>query len=364
MIELSSLRLNPDRELKRIPTRLPEFREASFDEKFDWLTVFYDVFFDPKNEQVICVGPPLWNLGEFVIKSLKREFKKKLFSRIKVLDLDRCSVIRFHPKNLSVNFSDGRFSQQRLSVQPNNSDIFRGRRVIHTMSRDNDLAWVREWATFYAVNHGCDAVLFYDNGSKSYGVAELRELLLSIKGIKTAVVIDWPFSYGPAGYDTHKWDSDFSQYGIFEHARWRFLSAAEGVINSDIDELIVTKSGASIFELLKKSETGYLLFPGLWIENATESDSEGVKRHRDFVYTNFVQAGYKWAVDPKRCGLTNQWAVHWVANLQADELSADLSLRHFKAISTDWAFKRVYTQKPEAPMVREEIIARWMERLP
>jgi hypothetical protein len=36
-------------------------------------------------------------------------------------------------------------------------DRFAGRRVLFTLSKDNHLDWVADWAGFYASVHGCDA---------------------------------------------------------------------------------------------------------------------------------------------------------------------------------------------------------------
>ena len=50
-----------------------------------------------------------------------------------------------------------------------------------------------------------------------------------------------------------------------------FLASRRTVVNADVDELVVTKDKVSIFELVSRSETGYLKYPGYWIESATKS---------------------------------------------------------------------------------------------
>jgi hypothetical protein len=61
--------------------------------------------------------------------------------------------------------------------------------------------------------------------------------------------MEWPFKYGPQGANSwDHWDSDFCQLGAWEHARWRFLQNARSAMNSDIDELVLSKSGQSVFE--------------------------------------------------------------------------------------------------------------------
>ena len=67
----------------------------------------------------------------------------------------------------------GMFQQNYLLVRPNCSEIFRGRRVVLAMSRDNELQWIKDWVLFVVRNHGADAVLLYDNASTKYGAEQL-----------------------------------------------------------------------------------------------------------------------------------------------------------------------------------------------
>jgi hypothetical protein len=85
-----------------------------------------------------------------------------------------------------------------------------------------------------------------------------------------AAVLSWPFKFGPQAGAGQVSDSDFSQYAILEHARHRFLALAEAVINADVDELMITRSRASIFDLAARSATGYLKFAGIMIEHVAK----------------------------------------------------------------------------------------------
>ena len=50
---------------------------------------------------------------------------------------------------------------------------FAGRNCLMTLSRDNALDWIRDWAAFHVREHGADAVLFFDNGSTDYRPEEI-----------------------------------------------------------------------------------------------------------------------------------------------------------------------------------------------
>ena len=123
------------------------------------------------------------------------------------------------------------FRQAEIAVRQNHCDLFRDRKVLLTLSKNNELYWIGDWVRFFARRHGCDAVLFYDNSSTKYDVSEVYETIASIPRIEVVVVVNWPYKYGPQGTDRDvgpqksPWDLAYSQPGVLEHARHRFLIA-------------------------------------------------------------------------------------------------------------------------------------------
>jgi hypothetical protein len=232
--------------------------------------------------------------------------------------------------------------------------------------RNTQLTWLRDWAHFHAKGHGCNAVLLYDNASTTYTVEEVQEALSSVPGITTALVVPWPFKFGPVG--NPDWDSDFAQHGALEHARHRFLATAGGVLQGDPDELVITENGVSVFDLAARSSTGYIGYAGHWIENATaETPEPSSRRHLHYRYyggendRNPVKA--KWTVVPGRCPRTAQWGIHDVMGMTVDdEISRLATIRHFRAINTNWRFGRwrPETVDPGRHKVDEELV-RWLE---
>jgi hypothetical protein len=75
----------------------------------------------------------------------------------------------------------GELGSFTFSVSPNESDMFRDRRVIFTMSKDNPIEWILDWVRFNRDIHGADAVLIYDNGSSAYDSATLSAALRSCR---------------------------------------------------------------------------------------------------------------------------------------------------------------------------------------
>jgi hypothetical protein len=365
-VVLSRLELDPSQALRRAPPRPPYWRQPGYEEQFDFLTVFYDCFASPDGRSWIMIGPPLANLEADVIAEIKRAFfHDGSPARLLVRNERHVSTVRLASRKAAVPLGGAVFVQQRLALQPNFSDWFRGRKVILTKTKDNELVWIRDWVQFYARKHGADAVLIYSNSTAADSCAEIADAIRPVDGIAVAVVVHWPYPFGPDGGEHAQWDSDFCEYGILEHARHRFLATAAAVVSGDVDELIITRNGSSVFDLAGRSSTGYLSFAGQWIENAA-MPRDGMRRHAHYRYrAREPQEGAerKWVTVPARCPPESQWRVHSVTSMQADrELSALVAIRHFKAINTNWKVRRWVPELPDERRheVDEELLP-WLD---
>jgi hypothetical protein len=349
--------------LRREPPRAIDDRPPRYLELFDFDTLFYDVFRGADPGEVICLGPPLLNC-------------EKLLSTL-TLHLPGQSVplawkylpprSRFQPSfklrltGPQIDGADRLILQMaghriEIAIRPNAQSRFAGRRVIMTLSRDNPLPWIRDWALFNARVHGADAVLLYDNGSSGYDMTELGNLFAGISGIEEFLVVPWRFPYGPGVGPRNVQDSFFCQPGTFEHARRRYCSAAKGALNNDIDELTVTGSGESIFDLLERSAKAAIVFPGLWVESRPHrSAGAGTIRHTDCLDSvrwrpllgGAAPTGWllrtKWIVQPARCPEDADWGVHDLYPAQQQTPGQEAAwkyrtrrilYRHFRAINT------------------------------
>jgi hypothetical protein len=280
-----------------------------------------------------------------------------------VRDLDRHSQIWIPTSESVLPMKVGPFEPSTIEVQPNLCGLFRDKRVLFTKSKDNDLNWIRDWAYFHARAHGTNAVLLYDNASRRYASDEVREVLSRVPGLDVAIVVDWPYKFGPQGVEGH-WDSDFCEYGIMEHARHRFLALAEGVINADIDELVFTEDGSSVYERMRASPAGFVLYPGVWIESVKSGAASFSRRHADFLYRREAvpEAAPKWTVAPRRCPLATQWRTHHITGMNADrESSRGISYWHFRGISTNWKEVRWQDALPGPEDVFDSRLARAMD---
>lgn len=341
-ITLSSCRLSLDHDPIRLPSRRYTLRRPDYEDQFDFTTLYNDVFWSRDNTKIILVGPPHFNLGDTVpIRYISLPSQQECNpTRYRLQWTDRIEITP-PPNTTGVLITCGE-SGFYTTPQPYLGKVFSGRRALFTMSKNNNLEWIHDWALFYAKNHGCDAVLFYDHHSDRYTLDDVHAALTSAIPHAEIGVIDWDFRYGV--FDGRKdftiglWDGFFSQNTIFEHARRRFLDQADSVVNADIDELVLCDEDASLYELTKTSKTGYLCYSGQWVSAHTTTE----KKQRSFRDYHFLtahgadMAETKWAVDPCRCPEQAQWTVHRVLGMHEDRSSLQSRIRHFKGINTNW----------------------------
>lgn len=320
--------------------RPPEHQQPDYDADYDFRTLWYDIFPISGGKMVMLQAPPAVNLSRW-FAGLEVKTRKGPALKVGTVPMDRNLAVLVDARGASV--SELTFAGPGMTVvtrvAPSHTSWFRGRRVLLTKSQDNPLEWIRDWAQFYVTRHRADAVLLYDHGSTRYSREQLLETLASVPGLQTAVVVDWDFPFGPNGHASKLWDSDFCQYGILEHAKWRFLSEARCVLNCDIDELALAPAGKTVFEICELCPSGYLQIPAFWAywHNERKLDIAGTGRVRHADHRLRKKGGEapcfnKWAVCPARLGPAAQWAVHAVYQTQPFGING-MSLRHCHSLT-------------------------------
>jgi hypothetical protein len=215
------------------------------------------------------------------------------------------------------------------------------------MNRNNDLAWIREWARFHQRLHGTDAVILYDNGSTAYAAEELAATLRAVPGLRHVAVPVWPQPFGrtdPAVRLNPYW-AHFPQIASMNAVLRRYGAQAAGILNADIDELVAAPGGRSIYDILAELRHGLAVFRGRWVEAVPLGD-EAAADHRGygFAHTDPKRARSrpnKWALDPKRPWVANlrvhpYW--HWIAGRPLfSKVTPEGALYwHFRGINTNW----------------------------
>lgn len=345
--------------LSRTPPRPEADRQDGYLEAFDADTLFYDVF--RSGRDVYLCGPPALDAMErlracrFLIDGVEVNQATSLSDRGRT---QRSRITKpVLGQELRIASETGEvLATAQIGVDY--SKLFSDRKALMTLSKNNDLTWIRDWLEFYHRIHGVDAVVLYDNASEEYTLEDLQAVVDSVPGIEASAVVSWPFKYGPGGGPRKIWDSDFCQYSMVEHARWRFLRRAAGVVNADIDELVITDDGRTVFEHAAESEQGVALYSGRWVEKVTETALDPDRTRRFVDYRRHVghECTTKWTMIPARVPDSAQWRVHSIQglNIPKDE---GVTHRHFKGINTNWKYDRAeQVADPEVHVVDDQLV--------
>lgn len=358
-VSSSSAALSADNPIRRLPRAPDRDRPEAFTKAFDARTLFYDCFWHADGQRVLLVGPPPVNLqkvfaaARFVARPGGEVLAPRFYASLSTM----VTELRVAPDTTSVEVTITG-ETLALPVQRSFAEELRGRKLLFSINRDNDLEWIREWATFHAKVHGTDAVVLYDNGSTRYEPAEILDVLGTVPGLSFAAVPSWKQSFGPidTAVRANPFWSRFLQIGSMSVVLRRFGELAYGLLDCDIDELAGTRSGRSIYDVAKQSRGGLVAFRGIWIE-ATGAG----QHHRDYAMRlsdpkASVCRQRKWALDPSRSWVRKlsvhpYW--HWVEGrpLFSKSMPRDALYWHFKGINTNWKQQR--NRAPDAGLAVE-----------
>jgi len=343
--------LAPEGTLRRLPRRPGLRRPPEFFAQFEDRALAYDCFRHADGARILLVGPPPMNL----MPAWRAATYAALPSGTRLAPVFHVSLSTMitelsgaPPGTTAVRLTVAEQSFE-LAVQPNHAADFAGRKVLFTMSKDNDLAWIAEWARWHQRLHGTDAVVLFDNGSSRYGTGEIENTLLGVPGIDKVVVLRWPYAYGmtdPA-LRVNPFYILFLQVSSMSVALRRFAPAAAGLLNCDIDELVSTPSGTTIYELCERSRQGLVAMRGRFMEAEADAGvAAGQRTHRH--YTSYLadpkraaSRPSKWILDPRRPwvrSLAVHPYMHWIERRPwfAKTMPTDVFYRHFRGINTNW----------------------------
>jgi hypothetical protein len=340
---------SPLRRLPRGPRR-PRPRDFVLS-KFETRALAYDAFWHVDGRRILLVGPPPLNLGPEIRRAryLALPGRTPLGPTYHVSTSVMLTELSDAPSGTrAVEMHLGR-ERFELEVQPNASPALAGRRILFTMSKDNELAWIREWAHYHAAMQGADAVVFFDNGSRRYGLAEIEASLRSVRGIAHAAVISWPYRYGATDLAvlSNPYYGLFLQIASMSVVLRRYGARAFGLLNCDVDELAATPAGTSVFDLARASPHGLVVMRGQFIEAVPSGKPNGrVPVHRDFVKRRRdpltrLSRPRKWALDPSRPWVADLGVhpyMHWIEGRPwfGKTQPAGMFHWHFRGINTNW----------------------------
>lgn len=324
--------------LRRVPVIPAEDRPENHDARYDALGLVHDVVHVAGAGVVRLYCPPPLDLGvAFREGAFRLDGRPTALRRLR--RWRRYAVAELaapaRPERLSLAF---RGWEVEVPVQSDaDCAAFAGRNVLVTLSKDNALDWVRDWARFHAGEHGADAVLFLDNGSDAYGPEALAETLGAVPGIEVVRVARIDRPYGPMPLRGSKSRAMFLQTPLLNLARVRWLWRARAALQIDVDELVVGRDGRSVFDATVASRAGWIKFRGLW---RTPVDDPEAPVHADHwgVLDDGKPCPAKYCIVPAGRMRRHSWNVH---NLDLVPFSrrfesADFHYLHCRGITTRW----------------------------
>lgn len=340
---------------RREPPRPLSSRQPLYEERFDGSTLFYDIFRD--GEDVEILGPPLLNL-EAGMRPLSLRASGRRYARALTslegnrLHRHRVRGVPASVRTLRFHSPLGRFA---LTIGEDLSESFTGRRVLVTQSRDNPLPWIARWVDHHVAAQGIDAVLLYDNDSQDYSTEDLRTVLRSRPGIRSFSVVRWPYPWGPTGGPDSIWDSDYGQHGSWEHAWRRLCRTAETLTFGDIDELIVGPP-PTVPERALDAPNGLCSYARRSVLNLPSRPTRELGRERDYSDYRLYDPTAplltpKYTVVPGELDPTDQLLIHRVAGREAPD-ERDVLARHFDGIRIEW---REGERRPVADQSPEDL---------
>ena len=340
-IELSGFTLPSDDvrlSRRRLHADTPDI--DAYSQTYDFKTLFYDCFLDHSGKSVVLIGPPPLNLRG-LLTQIDYRIDGELVRPSKIEKRSRCVVVELPVAGADprvVTLSHDRFGGN-LPIGASYVSQYKGTNAIFALSKNNDLAWIKDWLHYNHKVHGANAVVFADNQSTDYSCDDLKQAVAVVDGIKAATIVRARYRFGPTD---EKFDSAlFLQRALAEVFRQRFLLQASAVVNTDVDELFHSFSGRSIFDATVESSEGYVRANARWVYTSGLPDKT-LPRHGDHgcvTRNGRPKSNRKYAVAPTGPQAGNQWLTHFIHG-RRDPVDPDFELWHFRDLNTGWKVDR------------------------
>ncbi|MFV0360782.1 hypothetical protein [Tropicimonas sp.] len=339
----------------------PGKRGEGFDAAYDRTTLWYDAV--RRDGALLLVCPKLLNLAPLLSEdALRLDGTPARICRVRRWRRHDIIEIAASTPAATVSTSLGAWRGES-GTSPDQSALFAGLNASLHISRNNRPEWVADWARFHIGEHGLQAMLVMDNASDAYPPEAILDALAPT-GLKRAVVLKVPQTYGPVRTKNGGGGAKFLQPAMLNLARLRFLRRARAVLNADIDELVWSRGG-SVFDAAVKSRLGFVTFSGRW--RMPPAGLAPPFRHAD--HTHLRRNGT--ACPTKYCLRPDGWraGIGWDVHKPEIRLPIGLLKRgdfgywHCRGITTNWkSYNRLSPggAGPEDPFTA----AKLAERLP
>ncbi len=314
----------------------PEARRSDhYLARYDRKTLFYDCVYQADRGGYLLTAPRFLNLWPEFRNRLRRDGAP-------VTRLRRRQRGKY--EQVWVPGPEGRLSLDwpqlwPIVPRPDIARFFARLNAVVTVNKDNDLAWIRGWVRYHVEVHGLQAAVVFDNGSTAYSPEALAGTLAQVPGLQVACVLSAPYPYGPRDSGQRfEIRPKFLQPALLNLARTDILRQARAVLNADIDELVLRRTGPNVFDRAHHAWGGAVRLPGRWAYPAPHTAmpaGHGVHHMRG---TPEMLSNPKWCARPAH-GLSRLgWFVHHVGGEAFRLLPRQTACEfvHCRGTSTGW----------------------------
>ncbi len=364
-----------------MPEHLPIRRESLIPEKYlgerlhllheDRLVV-YDAVRSADGTGLILTCPPLNNLWPALRDGLRVEGKRPRRTRRHRIfqgGTQQSELIRLRaPEGTRITLRLGG-RELVLPVRDSETAAFHGRRLLMTVSRNNDLDWIAAWARFHVRAHGADAIVLYDNASDRYDPDEIVKSLSGIEGLDVVRVVGAPYKYGcDVDLPNRRIYAFPLQNAIFNLTRLDMGAKVQAVLNCDVDELVIPTAGQNVFDEARSALRGGIAIGGSWVYPATPDSAPCAQHHHIWRATPDKTCPPKWCARPAGifCRLDGWNGPHafggkwmkWTVGLGKKSPHPGFKMAHCRGTTTGWKTERFDQSDFPDELTRDPVLER------
>ena len=227
-----------------------------FQDRYDFRTLVYSATRQARGGGAVLVCPPLLNLARPFLDGLGVAVRRvRRYRRHWEVEVEA-------PRGDAI---EAMFEGEPYAIPVAAPDpAFAGQVVLQTLSKDNDLEWIADWARHYAATQGITHVLFFDNNSTTYESEQVTEALARVPGLQGATVVRCRARYGPMGLVRPSGAALFLQLGLLNTSRHRYAGRARAVLYCDVDEMLFSPPGETLVGAALRHPLGYANAKAHW----------------------------------------------------------------------------------------------------
>ncbi len=341
-----------------------ELTEREKRQQYDFKTLFYDMFLTDNKKYLVCIGPPLLNLGDPLSISCSDRLLKFSITKLRQgastmkLVIIRIKIpLSIRNNKLTLKFRFVRFSLTVSYFRRPTLPMEKTELTLATLQKDNPILWIQDWCRWYRRVHAIKRIVIYDNGSKNF--IALKHSLSQLEDIEI-ILVHWPFPFGTV----RSYHNQYSQIGSENHCHLLFCPRRTRWLTFlDLDEYLYVEDEKPLMDYLKFKvfpiiDLPSYVMPSIGVMNANRYEKK-LSRFFDHVerppelswssikyiccpkgvwlhYLHFVILNFYWRQVEKLVVRLNSYFGIKVIRIRNQRT---VFFYHLKSLSTLWRFK-------------------------